>query len=977
MKKQIQNALVCLLFVASFGLYAQQTVSGVVTDESGNPLPSVNVVAKGTSTGVSTDFDGNYTISVANGSVLVFSSIGFETLELTVAGATLNATLSESASELDEVVVIGYGQVAKKDLTGAVNLLNSDDFSDASVVSPQQLIQGKIAGVSVTTAGGAPGDTPNINIRGIGSLQLSSQPLYVVDGVPLDGGGIGGSRNVLNIINPNDIASMSILKDASATAIYGSRAANGVVLITTKKGLSKSGVQVNLSSRSTIYKPTDFVDVLSGDEFRAAIRANGTAADIALLGQHNTDWQSQIYQIALSTDNNVSVSAGVLNTPIRVSLGKTTQEGILKRDYFDRMTASLNFRPSFLDNDLRLDITGRFQDTNNEFGKRDAIGQAIQFDPTKPVYDNASPYDGYYIWLKNGRKLTHSPNNPLATINLNDDNSDVKRYIFSTKADYDIPFVENLTATVNVGYDYAKGEGLTATSKRIPTDEVGFNGSGSNYANETKNKLFDAYVNYKKDGDLSLDVTAGYSYQSFEYDNTSTSFKEILNSDGTVNTTASTNNTEIDKSKNVLLSYFGRTNLSYDNRYLLTATLRADASSKLNPKDRWGYFPSVALAWNLHNEAFFNVDFIDQIKLRLGYGEIGNVNGLGDYLFLTRYGRSDQFAQYAFGSNFYNTYRPEAINKNLRWEVGNTLNGGLDFALFNNRLSGSVNAYIKKNLDMIALSIVDPFTNFASTINANIGDMENKGIEVELNALLVDTDDFVLSISANASFNDNEITHLVNDQEVGGISGGVGNKIQRHEVGKAPFSFYVLKQVYDADGKPIEGSFADLNNDGKITLDDRYFYKNPYADILMGTTLNLRYKDFDISATGRGSFGNYVYNNNAAKASFRNAAQAGDMSRLDNVHGSFLHNNFQVNDVNNLLSDHFVENASFFRLDNITIGYSFENSILRVPGRVYVSADNVTTITNYSGIDPEIYGGIDNSYYPRSAVYAIGFDLKF
>ncbi len=970
MNTVFKTVLYCILLFITPLVFAQQTVGGTVTDAaSGEPLPGVNVIVKGTSRGVTSDFDGNYQISASQDEVLVFSYLGYSSQEIAVSSLQLNVTMSEDLAELEEVVVIGYGEVRKKDLTGAVDLVGSDDFSEASIVSAQQLIQGKVAGVSVVTPGGAPGEGAKILIRGVGSLNLSSDPLYVVDGVPLDNGGIGGSRNVLNIINPNDIASISILKDASASAIYGSRAANGVVMITTKKGAVSDDLTVELNTRTTFNNPTDYVDVLTAQEFKAAIQATGDAASIALLGSDETDWQKEIYRNAITSDTNLTISGGIEGVPVRLSYGNTKQEGILKNDSFNRNTFTLNLRPTNAAKTLRLDFNTRAQFTNNSFGNRGAIGSAISFDPTKPVFDSASPYNNYYTWLKDGRKLSLSPTNPLALIDLTNDESTVRRFIVNGKLDYDLPSVKDLTATVSVSYDRSKGDGVSTTDKNIPTDEVGFNGSRNTYSNLTTNKLMEAYLNYKLPVNaVETNITAGYSYQSFEYDNISYNSKEILNADGSINSDNSIEQTFDDRSKNVLLSYFGRANLNYQDRLLLTATLRADASSKLNPNDRWGYFPSVALAWNLHNESFLNVEAIDQLKLRVGYGELGNVNGLGDYTFLTRYTISNLMAQYGFGSNFYRTYRPSPINKDLRWEIGNTLNAGIDFSLFNNRLSGSVNAYLKKTKDLIATAVTDPFTNFGSTIPANIGDMENKGIEFELTALLANSDDLSVSLTYNMAYNKNTITRLENIQAVGDIAGGVGNKIQRHEVGKAPYAFYVFKQIYDAQGKPIEGSFADLNNDGVISLDDRYFYKDPYADMIMGTTLNVRYKNFDLSVAGRASFGNYVYNNGASTASIQGAMV---LERLGNQHASYLDNGFQNISVNNLLSDHFIENASFFRLDNITLGYNFKKA------RLYVTADNLALTTNYSGIDPEITGGIDNNFYPRSTAISAGINYRF
>ena len=954
-----------MLFL-SIGAFAQQSVSGLITDSSGTPLPGVNVIIKGTNVGVSSDFDGNYQINVDNGQILVFSYIGYDSVELTVNGANQDVKMTESDSELDEVVVIGYGTVRKKDLTGAVDLVTEKNFAKGSVVSPQQLIRGKVAGVSIVSNSGAPGDDSNVLIRGIGSLNLNSNPLYVVDGIPLDSGGVGGSRSPLNAINPADIEAISILKDASATAIYGSRAANGVVLITTKKG--KTGdLKFNFSSRSSSFTPIDFVDVLNATQFKYAVQATGVSDYISRLGSNDTDWQNEIYETARAQNNSFSVSGGLLNMPFRASLGYTDQDGILMGDNFNRMTGSFNIAPSLLDGDLRASLNVRFVRSENDFANRGAIGSAVFFDPTKPVFGSSSNYGGYYTWLDStGKKLALSPTNPLALLNLSDDESTVDRIITNLKLDYDLP-LDGLIATVNAGYDNSKGDGFSSQDKNMPTDAAGFNGSNNMYSNETTNLLFDAYLNYAlESGKSNLSVTAGHSYQSFEYDNSSTASIEYLNPDGSVNSGSSTSNSFIDTSKNVLLSYFGRINYSFDEKYLLTATLRADASSKLPSNDRWGQFFSAALAWNFYD------DGVDKLKLRVGFGEVGNVNGLGDYNFLTRYVSSDSQAKYGFGNSFYSTYRPAPINKNLRWEVGQTTNFGIDFTFSDLKLSGSLNAYVKNTNDLIATAVIDPFTNFGTTIDANIGDMENKGVEFQLNSTLYESDDLKFDISYNVSVNDNKITRLDNEQNVGGI--GFGAFIQRHETGKSPYTYYVYKQIYDHKGRPIEGSYADLNGDGRINNDDRYFYKDPYADVLMGLTASITYKDFDLSMASRASLGNYSSNRMMA-ASVEN--QIWNLGRLSNVHSSYLDTGFLYFSDKNGVSDHYIQNASFFKLDNVTLGWTVDNVIDNNPMRLYISADNLLTITEYEGIDPEITGGLDSNFYPRSRAIALGLDINF
>lgn len=956
----------------SSGIYAQQMVSGSITDEDGTPLPGASVIIQGTDEGVTTDFNGNYSISVDRGQTLEASFIGYKTATAVVGEQNqINLSLSTD-NELDEVVIIGYGAIRKKDLTGTLDVVGSEDFNKGSVVSAQQLIQGKVAGVSIVTNSGAPGDGANILIRGIGSLNLNSNPLFVVDGIPLDSGGVGGSRNALNVINPNDIASMSVLKDASATAIYGSRAANGVILITTKKG--KTGaVSYEFSSRATSFSPVSTIDVLNASEFKQAVQATQDTDIISRLGSSDTDWQKEIYDQAIGINSTFSASGDLKGVPFRASLGHTDQEGILMGDKFNRTTASLNISPQFLDGDLRVNFNTRYVYTENDFANRGAIGSAAYFDPTKPVFDANSPFANYYTWLDaDGTKLALSPTNPLALLNLTEDTSEVNRIISNVKIDYDLP-VEGLTATINAGIDNSTGKGINTQDANLPTDADGFNGSNNEYDNTSTNLLFDAYVNYSKTLDASIfSITAGHSYQSFEYDNSSSQAIEYLNGDGTVNTNTSITQNFIDKSKNVLLSYFGRINYSVAEKYLITATLRTDASSKLPSDDRWGTFFSTALAWNIHKESPTIEKVFNELKLRIGFGEVGNVNGLGDYNFLTRYTRSDIQSQYAFGTNFYTTFRPAPINKDLRWEVGQTYNAGLDFSFAKLGLSGSVNAYIKNTNDLIATSIVDPFTNFGTTINANIGDMENKGVEVELNYTIVDTTDFSFGVNYNVAINDNTITRLENEQNVGDL--GFGNSLQRHQEGKAPYAYYVYKQIYGENGRPIEGAYADLNGDGQINNDDRYFYKDPYADILMGLTTSMRYKQFDLTIVSRASFGNYSYNSMSAAS---NQSQITNLNRLSNVHSDYLDTGFLFFSDKNAVSDHYIQNASFFRIDNITLGYTIENVVGENPLRLYVTGDNLFVETQYNGIDPEITGGIDNNFYPRSRALALGLDIKF
>lgn len=971
MRNSIKSTLF-LLFLLPMSFFAQNTVSGTVTESgTGLPIPGANVIIKGTSNGTVSNFDGEYSIdNVSEGDILTFSYLGFATKEIPYTGqSTIEVKLKQDQATLDEVVVIGYGSVSKKDATGAVAQVGTEDFNPGPVQTAGQLITGKVAGVNVTSGGGAPGEGQTINIRGQGSLSLTSSPLIVVDGIPLADEGVSGSRNALDFINPNDIESMTILKDASSTAIYGSRAANGVILITTKKGKGND-FRFNFSTSSILYTPTDYVDVLDGDQFRALVNEVGSDAAIARLGTENTDWQKQIYNEAFGSEHNFSTTGRIGDfMPVRASLGYTDQDGILRGDNFTRTTASVNLKPSFLDSHLTVELNGRGMYTENTFANRDAIGSAVGFDPTHPIYDENSPFGGYYTWLNaDNVQINLAPTNPVAQINLKDDTSEVRRFIGNAKVDYDLHFFPELTATVNLGLDKSNSNGRVITSDQMPSASLDWNGSYTTYSNESTNELFDAYLTYDDDFDLhSVNAVAGYSYQSFEdyrYNYDSEAQEDGLDYEF------------VDKWRSVLLSYFGRLNYNFDNRYLFTATLRADSSSKLNPDDRWGYFPSFALAWNLNNENFLaGSNSINQLKLRLGYGEIGNVNGLGDYNFLTKYTGSRSNANYQFGDQYYQTYRPEEYNENLRWEVGKTYNIGLDYGFFNNRISGSVNAYLKKTEDLISFVTVDPFTNFSNGIDKNIGDMENRGLEFEVNVVPVQKEDFTWSIGYNISYNENEITRLPDEVQTGGIDGGTGNTIQLHKEGHSPFSYWVFKQVYDEAGRPIEGAYVDRNGDNQINDDDKYLYKDPYADIIMGLNTNLNYKSWDLAIVSRANIGNYAYNNMASSRSYE--LRATENSVLRNLHTDYYNTGFVSLTETNLLSDYYIQDASFFKLDNITLGYTLPEIFDESSLRIYGSVQNVLTITEYEGLDPEINQGIDNNFYPRPRSFAIGVNLNF
>ena len=968
-----QLLFVILLLCVAFGYAQQITVKGTVKDGSGQPLMGASVLVKGTSHGTAADFDGNFELKVDKGVTLVVSSVGYKSREVAAKAGTMNIVLQEDTQQLEDVVVIGYGAIKKKDLTGSVNLVTDKDFNKAPAVNADQLIQGKIAGVQMTSASGAPGEGQTIRIRGNGSLSLTSNPLIVIDGVPMNDGGVGGSRSIFNSINPEDIESMTVLKDASSTAIFGSRAANGVIMITTKKGKANQDLKISFNTSIAVQDVNKYVDVMNANQFRQTVKGLNNPAAEALLGNADTNWQKEIYQTAPMSNSTLVLSGAYKTLPYRVSVGHSYADGILRTDNFKRTNAKISLNPTFFDKSLKLELNANGTYMQNRFANKDAIGAAVEYDPTQSVFGGLAKYGGYHAWVNpnNGSRYDLAPNNPMAMLKFLDDSSKVYRFIGNAKVDYTLPFFKDITASVNVGIDYSKGEGDKITDRRMPTSTPGFDGAKTTYTNKATNKLFDAYINYIKDikETHNIGLMVGHSYQSFEFDNNSTDYSYFTNPGDNKEVP------NINKSRNVLMSFFGRANYSYKNRYLFTATLRADASSKLNPDDRWGYFPSVALAWNVSNENFLKDNkTLNELKLRFGYGEVGNVNGLGDYLFLTNYTRSQDGASYQLGDSFYQTYRPGVTNKNLRWEVGNTLNAGIDFGFLDNLITGTLDVYRKQTKDLIAETTIDPFTNFKNRVNANVGDMENKGIELGLTVTPIRNIEKNIrwSFNYNIAYNENKITRMPDDQPTGGISGGTGNRVQLHREGETPYSFFVYQQVYDAQGNPVENAFVDRNGNGKIDEGDRYLYKSPFAPVTMGFGTDLNYKNWDLNITTRANIGNYVYNNTQSRLD-----QFGEIT----ANSGFLRNikansNFQRHNDQSWLSDYYLENASFFKLDNITLGYTFPHTD-KMYIRLYGTVQNVLTITKYSGLDPEVYGGIDNNFYPRPQTYLLGLNVNF
>jgi len=981
----IKNTILGVMLFLPFAVFAQQTIKGKVTEESTkSPLPGVSVIVKNTTNGVETDFDGLFQINNVNiGDVLTFSSIGYITKEVVVNALNIDVQLVESAESLDEVVIIGYGSTTKKDATGSVASIKADDITKGAIASPEQLLVGKIAGVQVTTGGGAPGTGSVIRIRGGASLNANNDPLIVIDGIPVDKDGLAGARNPLNIINPNDIETYSILKDASATAIYGSRASNGVIIITTKKGRS-GDLAVTYSGNVSVQDNIAYVDALSADDFRTYVNANGTASDIALLGNSTTNWQEQIFQTGIGTDHNISLSGGNDSYKLRGSMGYTNLNGTLKTSKMERATYALNFGTKFFEDHLKVDWNGKATLISNRFGDSGAIGNAIAFDPTQPVYDNSLPFGGYFEWVDpvTGNPIAvGAPNNPVALLKQRNNESSVSRIISNLQLDYKFHFLPALSANLNVGIDRSSSNGSnTITNSATTVLSDGSNlGNSSIYSQSKENLLSDFYLKYRTDINetSNFDFLAGYSYQNFI--NKGDSANDLQ--DKTIKTTSDYFN-ELN-----LQSFFGRLNLNLAERYLFTFTYRRDGSSRFSEENRWGNFPSAAFAWKLYEEPFLNsASSLSNLKLRLGWGITGQQEIGSFYPSIQTYLLSTTTAQYQFGNNFIGTYRAEPYNSTLKWEETTTYNLGIDFGFYDNRINGSVDGYFRQTDDLLNFIPFPGGSSLSNAGNANIGKMENKGVEVSLELIPVQTDDVQLSLGFNAAWNDTEITQLTTSSDpdyegvpTGGFSGGTGNNIQIHSVGYAPNSFYVYEQVYDANGKPLEDVYVDRDGDGSITLKDRYRFEKPTADINFGFTTNLVYKNWDFSMSWRGSFGNYVYNNVDSNLGFGlNLLNPAFPNVISNGVENVLSTEFQNGGTARYLSDYYVQEASFVKLDNVGVGYDAKAVLGKNTNlKLNLTAQNILTITDYDGLDPEVFGGIDYNIYPRPRVYTLGLLLNF
>ena len=1004
-----------LLFLGFTSLaFAQTGVKGNITDASGNPLYNASVLVEGQGKGAVSNEKGYYEITGLKAGTykLIFKFMGFnsQTDEVTIVAnqmVTNDFQFASKVQETGDIVVIGYGTQRTKDLTGSAAVITEKNFVQGSLATPEQLVMGKVAGLKVTSNDGAPGSGSTLRLRGGTSINASNDPLIVVDGVPLDNGGIAGAANPLSLINPNDIASFVVLKDASATAIYGSRAANGVILITTKRGSAGNNVKVVLDSKTSVSTIAKYFDVLSADSLRNLVNSKGTAQQQALLGDASTDWQREVFRKSVITDNNVSITGGITNLPYRLSIGNRIDNGILKRDQFQRTSVSLNLNPSLLDKTLQIEANMKYVQTGSFFANRGALGAAF-FDPTQPVYSGSEAFGGYVEWIDNNKPNTLSARNPLGLIEQSTDQSRVNRAIANAKVTYNLPSLPALKATVNVGGDYSEGTGYAITPA---SSAAGYYTQGryTEYRTSKSNKLFESYLSYNSGTrweNQTLDVTAGYSYQDWD--------------------TESPNNPTWNEAKdsiiqpeaafpfytrNVLMSYYGRAIYNRAGKYVVNVSVRRDGSSRFSPDTRWGIFPAASAAWIISEEAFMkNSSRINMLKLRAGWGVTGQQDGIGDYAYIGNYFQGATTAQYAFGGQYYQVLRPAGFDAGLKWETTTSYNVGLDFGFKNDRFSGSVDVYQKDTKDLLATVPVPAGTNFTNEILTNVGAMQNRGIEVSLNTGLIAKKDMRLDWTINATYNKNEVMKLsqVIDTTspgvlIGGIGGGIGNTVQAHQIGYPTYTFFVLEQQYDSQGRVIEvgsqaeidmngdgnitaadkwkdtNAFVDQNGDGIINVKDRYYAGQAAPKMFFGTAFNFQYKKWYAGLSARAELGATIYNNiHSNSATFQTID--GTKKYLNNISSLYYQDEVQRTTANQLMSNHYLESANFLRLDFINVGYNFGKlgfSKDKVGLNINFVVQNALVLTKYSGQDPEIGSGIDNNFYPRPRVYSINLTFDF
>lgn len=1018
--------MVGLLF--SVGLNAQTiTVSGVVSDPSGEPLIGASILAQGTTVGTSTNIDGEYTINVAPEATLVVSYVGYDTQNVPVDGRTsINVTMQENSVMLNEVVAIGYGTVKKSDATGSVAVIKPDEIEAGLATSVQDMLVGQTPGVVVTQAGGPEGGG-TIRIRGGSSLNASNDPLIVVDGVPLSNAGMGGLGNSLGMISPENIESLTILKDASATAIYGSRASNGVIIITTKKG--KSGKPtVNFAANLYVNTARKTWKVLDANQFRSLLESRGMDAALAATGDANTDWQDEVLRTTVSSDYSLSVGGTAGWLPYHAEISYTNNNGIIKTSKMDRVTMGFNLSPKFFDNHLSVNANVKGYYIRNNFADTGALSSAISFDPTHPVRSNEPIvsgnsgfqylYNGYYEVHNNGTLNDNATLNPMGLLEQRDNHANVYRSNGNLQLDYSLHFLPDLHLNLNLGYDVMKSNLVDNWAANSATAYKNHEHYGGAYNFDQyqfrSNTLLNFYLNYKKEVESiysNFDVTAGYDWQRFYNDghytgangnsgyrvspglNTPTYLGKNEAGQQTYGVTVNEStipllgqNFQNDgvsadgdyhwADRYQLLSFFGRLNYTFKDRYLLTVTVRGDATSRFAKDKRWGVFPAVALGWKINQEAWMQgaAGWLSDLKLRLGWGKTGQQE-IGETInYMALYAIASPSVSYPNGTNGWHLpVYARGYNPDLTWETTTSYNAGLDFGFFNNRITGSIEYYKRKTTDLLAYVAVPAGSSTTNMLNRNIGSLKNYGVEFNIAAKPIVTNDFTWTLSYNVGWNHNEITELTtgaSQLKTGGISGGNGNTVQIHAEGHPANSFYLFQQVYDESGAPLEGVYVDQNGDGQIDDSDKIINKSPDPKVTMTFGSQFRYKKWDLGFNIRASIGNYVYNNVlSTKAVYNDLFTYG----LNNV----VENDYYFEQPR-YMSDYYLRNASFVRCDNITLGYTWDNLLndkLRL--RLFGAVQNPFVITKYKGVDPEVFGGIDNSVYPRATTYSLGLVATF
>ena len=981
--RQRSFLLVALLLMGCLQLLAQtRTIKGVVTDaQNGEALIGATVMVEGDKSGTVTDFDGNFSLQVPSSAKKVkISYIGYIDQQVAISD-NMQVKLESDSKALADVVVIGYGTARKSDLTGSVATVKAKDFNKGLVSSPEQLINGKVSGVQIMSNSGSASAGSTIRVRGGASLNASNDPLIVLDGVPLEQGGISGnSSNFLSMINPSDIESMTVLKDASSTAIYGSRASNGVIIITTKKG-QQGAVKVNFNTTNSMQTRAQMVDMLSRNEFVNVINQFGTDNQKSLLGNANTDWNDEVYRTAFGTDNNLSLSGSIGKyLPFRVSAGYYNQSGLVRKDNVERWTGNVVLTPSFFQDHLKLTINAKGTLNNNSFNNGGAVWAAATFNPTIPVYSGNDKYGGYNEALDaDGYPVNAGVRNPRGLVDLYDSKSKVSRFIGSMDVDYKVHFLPDLKLHATIGADYAKGDGtvyVPAYAAQSFNKDEALSGNDYKYGpQKNENRLLTLYANYAKYFEnikSNVDLTAGYDYQYWK------STTPLYYTKSVAGTNLST--VKASDYRHVMLSYYGRVNYSFDGKYLLTATVRRDASSRFSKDTRWGTFPSVALGWTLTEEPWLKDNkVISNLKLRASYGITGQQEGIGNYNYLPVYTASVTGAEALINGHYITTYRPESYVGNLKWETTTSWNFGLDFGFLDGRIGGAIDFYTRKTKDLLASVPPAAGSTFSKTILTNVGNVDSKGIEVSLNATPIQTKDWEWNLSYNFTWQNMKVKNL--SLTPGGTQTNVkvGPSIDAYQFqvlseGYEPYMFYVYHQLYDPEtGKPIEGAYADLNNDGEINDADLYRYHSPAPKYIMGLSTSLRYKQLTLGMSFRANIDNYVYNGMGMSTGAWETVSYNN-SQLNNLNTSFLKTGFKTRQY---LSDYYVENASFLKLDNLSLSYNVGKINKWASLTVSAMVQNVFTITGYSGTDPEVPNGMDNSFYPRPRTYSVSLGLQF